>query len=444
VAGEVKRWSGRRSDSGVEVEIGMIYPTLKELLILSVVIAELVGAGFLIKRRWTARNETVPLSVAVGLWIGMFLIYFSVVAIVTSIRTGELVARHGAPAPPEAIVEELDRAPQAPRPGELSAMADPRLQIITTLGWALLLWTIPATYFTWTIVTSLAARNVERIGPFSAKIEDPSEFAAARKLALRGDIDGAVSMYRTYRDNEVNALFEAVRLLKSEDRFAEASEVLKEIENRFHNRSRVWAEAAYQNARLLEGHLGQSREAEARLREILQRAPESRFAQLAGSDLARLQILHGVNWDDDDDDFPVPAPAKKPPKKSGAAATPAKNEAKPPLAEIPPPGPQPEPAPPAPADFVQPVPPQDPFFAAMERRRLKNASEEAAASENSGAAPKKKPAAKKKAPAQKKAPAKKKAAPSEAKAKPAAKKATKPAAKAKKPAAKKKPASGTS
>jgi len=388
----------------------MIYPTLKELLILSVVIAELVGAGYLIKRRWTARNETVPLSVAVGLWIGMFMIYFAVVAIITAIRADDLLAASGMAPTPDDYATDTDAAARAAAQGDIFMFGDPRIQILTTLGWALVLWTIPAFYFTWTIVTSLAARNVERIGPFSAKIEDPSEFAAARKLALRGDIDGAVSMYRTYRDNEVNALFEAVRLLKSEDRFAEAAEVLREIEARFENRSRIWAEAAYQHAKLLEAHLASPEMAQALLYEILKRAPESRFAQLAGADLARLQIMHGVNWDDDDeDDLTAPFPSS------------AKKEATPPKAlKL---SPQKADAPAGVSDFVQPVPIEDPFFAASERRRISAeqlAAEEAAAAALSnarvdgGAAPKKRSAGKKAA-ASKKAPVKAKA---KAKAKP--------------------------
>lgn len=415
----------------------MIYPTLKELLILAVVIAELVGAGFLIKRRWTARNETVPLSVAVGLWIGMFLIYFSVVALLTALRADELLATHGPPATPDELATDPSAAARASAPGETFMIGDPRVQIITTLGWALLLWTIPASYFTWTIVTSLAARNVERIGPFSAKIEDPSEFAAARKLALRGDIDGAVSMYRSYRDNEVNALFEAARLLKSEDRFAETAEVLREVEERFTNRSRIWAEAAYQRARLLESHLGQPGEAQQLLRQILSRAPESRFAQLAGADLARLQIMQGVQFEDDDEHFgavaapvpPKPAPKGKATKGEGPATASSGRRG---------------------LEDFQPVPPQDPFYAAMKRRRdiAQGGAEaieevavagqaETAAGGKAKAGPKKKAATGKKA-APKKTAAAKSAGAATAKKKAATKAKPKPVAK-KKPAARKKP-----
>lgn len=213
----------------------------------------LLYGGVLAKRRWARDNDSVPFPVALILWIVMVTIYLSVAA------TFYIYA------PPE--------------------------QKATILAWFFVFWILPAAYYGYTVVNSLAMRTVDHIGPFSARIDDPSEFAAARKLALRGEIDAAVAAYRGYTDNQAAALFEAARLLKSEDRFLEAARLLEEIAERFQGKRRIWAEATYQLAKLREVNMGELKAAMALLRNVMQRASETRFGQLAANDLARLQVL---------------------------------------------------------------------------------------------------------------------------------------------------------
>lgn len=227
-------------------------PRAGEVLIFFLVVVGLISAGMLLKRYWTRNNESVPFPLALMLWLGMFAVYLMVVF---------------------ALYENA---------------AD--IRRTTVICWGIVFWVIPATYYTFTVVNSLAMRTVDHIGPFSAIIEDPSEFAAARKLALRGDIDGAISMYRNYPDNQVNALFEAARLLKSEDRYMEAGMILAEIRERFRSQIRAWAEATYQLAKIEEHNLNDYPKAVALLQELIYCAPESRFAHLASADIARLQI----------------------------------------------------------------------------------------------------------------------------------------------------------
>jgi len=100
-----------------------------------------------------------------------------------------------------------------------------------------------------------------------------------------------VAAYRSYTENQAAALFEAARLLKSEDRFLEAARLLEEIAERFQGKRRIWAEATYQLAKLREVNLGELKAAMALLRAVMQRASETRFGQLAANDLARLQVL---------------------------------------------------------------------------------------------------------------------------------------------------------
>lgn len=357
------------------------YPMAWELAILLLATIELVVAGTLIKRRWTSRNESVPIPVAVSLWIGMAVLYIAL-----------------------ALTFYVNTYP------------DPRK--LTVLMWCLIFWFVPIIYFTLTVTSSVAMRTIERIGPFSATIDDPSEFAAARKLAIKGDIDGAVARYRTYTDNQSGALFEASRLLKSEDRFAEAGALLEETAKLYYGRRKVWAEAMYQLAKLYEVSLSQPKKAMACYREIMGRASETRFGQLAGADLARIQVF--------DSDFL----ASLGDKGDASAQDPFYRQRE--LfeaSETPPPAPKeekktkaPSPKPEEPPEDL-PLPAQDPFYAA----RLKLLAEDAVAAaamakpgaEEAPAKPEKRPSRKKPATSTKPAPAK-----AAVKAKPAPKRRT--------------------
>jgi tetratricopeptide (TPR) repeat protein len=162
----------------------------------------------------------------------------------------------------------------------------------TLLVWCFIFWIVPMYYFIAMMRESFAATTVEHIGPMSAHIEDPSQFAAARKLALRGDVDGAVSRYLSYTESKADAMFEAARLLKSEDRYEAAEAMLEQIAGEFTTDKVVWAEAVYQLAKLKEVAMGKPGEAMDCLRRLLQRAPETRFGELASADLSRLQALN--------------------------------------------------------------------------------------------------------------------------------------------------------
>lgn len=366
------------------------YPTGWEFLILLIDVVLLIAVGHAFKKSWLRSNDSLPVWAAVLLWLGMFVLYLLLAATF------------------------------------YNATADP-IHRVTILAWCFVFWIIPVAYYTHMLVNALAVRSVDRVGPFSARIEDPSEFAAARKLALRGDIDGAVSMYRTYSDNQANALFEAARLLKSEDRFLEAALLFEEIADRFDGINRIWAEATYQLAKLKEVNLREPRSAMGLYRSIMERAPETRFYQLAGNDLSRLRVVEGGAGEEQTGAESLPPdPFYRQKEQAGPAGTPAPAET-----------PAPEESP----EEVYPVPPEDPFFGSVpkEQAAAKGAQAAAESAAAKKSAPKKrtakkKPAAKKKAGAKKKSGARKT---SPAKKKPAAKK--KRTAK-KKPAAKKKAA----
>lgn len=369
-------------------------PRLDHFLLILLAVAVVLTVGNFLRRHWSKNNDSVPFPFALMLWLGMFAVYGTVAA-------------------------------------TLCTRAEPAYRTTIAL-WCLLGWIPVMAYSSYVVLTSMAMRTLDHIGPFSARIDDPSEFAGARKLAIRGDIDGAISMYRNYPDNQVNALFEAARLLKSEDRYLEAALMFEEIAQRFDNQTRVWADAMYQLAKIKESHLDGRQHAIAIFRQIMNRVPESRFSQLSASELARLNLvdrgyleeltqgddLHGAPQDPFYDTHDVRVSVKT--SKDGTPAAPKE------AGEVPP----------------------DPFFsrtialaAATENVATPKAVRKPAARKAPAAA--EEPAAKKTV--AKKAAAKKPVAKKPVAKKPAAKKpvAKKPVAKkaaAKKPVAKKKPA----
>lgn len=235
-------------------------PTLVESLALLGIVVCLIVVGHLVKKVWDRNNELVPVSVALIVTFGMYVAYF----LVTSML--------------------YNRTPDD--------------QKSNFLLWAVVALAFPAVYYGRMIVNSCATRVIDHISPFNMRIEEPSEFAEARKLALRRDIDGAVKRYRAYLDNTEGALFEAARLLKAEDRFAEAAALFQEISERFYGKKLVWAEATYHLAKVKEASLHQATEAIMLLESILDRTPDSRFGQLAQTEIVRLRSLYTADRHD--------------------------------------------------------------------------------------------------------------------------------------------------
>lgn len=229
-------------------------PSLVECLALLGIVVCLIYAGHVIKRIWERNNELVPVPVAFIMTLVMYVVYFFVASML------------------------YERTPND--------------QKTNLLMWSVFALAGPAIYYGRIIVNSCATRVIDQVSPFNMRIEEPSEFAEARKLALRRDVDGAVKRYRAYLENTDGALFEAARLLKSVDRFAEAAALFLEISERFYGKKLVWAEATYHLAKLREANLHQAGDAIGLLESILERTPESRFGQLAQTELVRMQSLY--------------------------------------------------------------------------------------------------------------------------------------------------------
>lgn len=330
-------------------------PTLLEFLALVGAVACIIYVGHLIKSIWDRNNETVPIPVAIVMNVAMLVTYAFLVRSFY-IRTAD----------------------------------DHKISILV---WCFIFLAPSAFYYGRIIAVSFSNRVIDQISPFNMRIEEPSEFAEARKLALRGDVDGAVKRYRAYLDNTDAALFEAARLLKSQDRFAEAAALFLEISERFYGKKLVWAEATFHLAKLREAHLHQAKDAIGLLEKILERASDTRFGLLAQTELTRMQTQYVID-PNESVDYSEPDVAEEDPfyADGHVYATPVVQHG-------------------APEDngrrrgaefHEMPAPPVDPFYAAaMQRAKEDEEAEMAATKPARKKAPAKKVAAKK-APAKRK------------------------------------------
>jgi len=267
------------------------YPSGLELTILVLMVLELLALGYLVRRHWDRNGEVMPPTIALALWVIMVGTFGAVIAV--------FAMANPLPEPTADFLEKYSHD----RP------VDPRIRLLL---WGFFFWLIPMGYYISLLRESFGSYGADHLGPMSGAIEDPSEFADARRLALRGEIDRAVEKYRSYDHNRADALFEAARLLKSEDRFKEAAGMFEEIMATSPGNRRVWAEACYQLAKMKDVAFTDPGGAQALLRELLQRAPESRYGELASKDLARLQVLDDDFMNDDEPIAPVVMPKQDP------------------------------------------------------------------------------------------------------------------------------------
>lgn len=240
-----------------------------------------MGVGVLVRSHWSSRNEPMPAVVAALMLVGLVGVF--------SVLFGIFHFNN-----PPGTTPDPTLVAQGESGITLFNAAEDRHDSRMRFGfWLGIFFLLPFGYYVWNFVDSFAARTVDRIGPMSGSISDPSEYAEARKLALKGDVDGAVALYRSYDASHEDALFEAARLLKGEHRYTEAAETLEEIAKRYYGKLRIWSDAVYQLAKLKEQHLNQPGEAMGHLQTLMQRSISGHYTELATGELLRMQQAYG-------------------------------------------------------------------------------------------------------------------------------------------------------
>src|SRR5690606_21246808 len=126
----------------------------------------LVGKWF--KSWWERDNETIPIPVAVGMGGVRLLMYFLLVSVFYH-RTEESHAVGN-------VILDNGKEMEVFAPGG---------DYLGILVWCMIFLVFPLFYYGLIIVNSFTARVIDRVSPFGMQIHEPSEFAEARRMALR-------------------------------------------------------------------------------------------------------------------------------------------------------------------------------------------------------------------------------------------------------------------
>ena len=143
------------------------------------------------------------------------------------------------------------------------------------------------------VVGTMAVRGVRRAGDeylhhANADLRRTYDYGKARALERGGNYDSAVAAYRDYYDANPSIpepLFAAAQVLTHRGRFREAELILREVCERFEKNARVWPEAMYRLANLLDVDMRDSLAATAVFRELIWKAGSTEQARLAAERL---------------------------------------------------------------------------------------------------------------------------------------------------------------
>ena len=152
----------------------------------------------------------------------------------------------------------------------------------------------PAAMFAFMFIGAVSTSAAHGLYGLRAAQPLKTDFSKARALVHRDDIDGAIAEYRRCFEetpDDPDGLFQVAKLLREENRFAEAADTLREILKQFKDQDAVWVHAAFYLAELYEGPLDEKQTTAYLLQEIVKRAPESMYGSMAQ---ARLDN-HGGN-----------------------------------------------------------------------------------------------------------------------------------------------------
>ncbi|GMW03420.1 MAG: hypothetical protein AMXMBFR84_45540 [Candidatus Hydrogenedentota bacterium] len=187
---------------------------------------------------------------------------------------------------------QRDTAPVQSEEDVIAQDSTSRVRLVTLLAWTLLFWIPPAVFFVRLFLNSLATQAVRAI-PFtdeSVNLHAEVEFKVAKGLREKGDIRGALRVYRSYPQNRQGAWMEAGKMLEAEGLMIDAVEHYRDMVEMFGPASKSWPEASYRLAKLLETQPGKEKEARDMLMAIYQRSPKSEFGHLSEKSLQGFQI----------------------------------------------------------------------------------------------------------------------------------------------------------
>jgi tetratricopeptide (TPR) repeat protein len=260
--------------------VAYYYPEPAEFLLLLFASFGLLGGAAWLFSRVTEARASLPVWIALLVSGVAFVSFLGVTVMLWQDAHGEWTA----------ATAEYEAARAVAIESGAAMPEKPAARTLTLMLYAAAFWFVPATYYARQLSYAFSTRTVESIAALEQTENDSNmPFRHARILAMNGNIDGAIARYRAYTDGGREAKFEAAQLLESEGRFREALDFYIEIGDRYRKDARTWGEAMFRRARMLDTVYDDMDGARNLYERILDRAPETEFATLASTQLARLR-----------------------------------------------------------------------------------------------------------------------------------------------------------
>ena len=169
------------------------------------------------------------------------------------------------------------------------SLSDSLISQATFLHINSLLGFVPAIVYGRFFLEAVSSGGAEALFGLNTGLTVECDFSKAKALERGGDVAGAIAQYRRYyREDPGNsqALFAIGRLQAQEQDFNGAADTYRQIVGKFREDDEVWARASFQLAELLENNLHEKSAAHSLMRQILKRAPRTRYADFARSRLS--------------------------------------------------------------------------------------------------------------------------------------------------------------
>lgn len=255
------------------------------------------AVGFFIFRLWHRQGLVPPVWIVTGLLVASLALYVGVTrhlwlnADELPLYTEKWAAKSNLLSDRLATPEEAGLT----EVGTIAVIENPKepTRLMTVLIWCLAFWLVPVIYYSRVFLQAFSLQVIRRIEPFETEIPDWSEHAdfegykEAQNLALIGDVEGAIDA-QSHSRRRVRGCFAAARMHESNGKFAEAANLLNELEKQTKENGQDWAEAAYRLGNLYEKHLHAQTQAIDYFSRIVLRMPESEYGRMATNALRRL------------------------------------------------------------------------------------------------------------------------------------------------------------
>ncbi len=168
------------------------------------------------------------------------------------------------------------------------SLSDSAISLATFLRLNSLLGFVPSIVYARFFLEAVSSGSAEALFGLNTGLKLESDFSKAKALERGGNVEGAIDQYRRYfREDPTSpqALFAIGLLQTKEGQHNDAADTYRQIVGKFREDDDVWARASFLLAELLEMYLHDKAAGQNLLRQILKRAPKTKYAGFARSRL---------------------------------------------------------------------------------------------------------------------------------------------------------------